>query len=66
MMKTKIITLNAETLSDLQVKSLGYHHDHCRALYFGLMKDMPFKYMKHFEETSKYCAVIEEEIQTKR
>jgi len=65
-MKTKIITLNAECLSDLQVKALGYNHDHARALYFGLMKDMPFKYMKHFDQTSKYCAVVEEEIPPKR
>lgn len=65
-MNTKIITLNAECLSGLQVKSLGYHHDHARALYFGLMKDMPFEHMKHFDETSKYCAVIEEYVPLKQ
>lgn len=65
-MKCKIITLGADNLPDLRVKTLGYNHDHCKWLYFGLMKDMPFKYMQYFEETSKYCAVIEEEIPLKQ
>lgn len=65
-MKSQIISINAETLADLQVKTIGYNHDHARAVYFGSMKDIPFKYMKYFDETSRYCAVIEEQIPQKQ
>lgn len=64
-MKSKIITFGADKLSDLQVKALGYNHDHCKWLYFGLMKDMPTKYISYFRESFKYCAVIEEYIPNK-
>lgn len=64
-MKSKIITLGADKLSDLQVKTLGYNHDHCKWLYFGLMKDMPLKYISEFKESFKYCAVIEEHLPNK-
>ena len=66
MSKSQIISINAETLADLQVKTIGYNHDHARAVYFGKMKDMPFKYMQYFEKTSRYCAVIKEEIPPKK
>lgn len=63
---TKIITVNSNSKDGLRAKCIGYNHDHARALYFGSMKDMPFKYMKYFEETSRYCAVIEEDVPIKR
>ena len=64
-MKSKIITFGADSLPDLQAKTLGYNHDHSKWLYFGLMKDMPFKYIPEFKESFKYCAVIEEYLPNK-
>ena len=32
--------INADTLSELQTKSLGLHHDHCHHVYFGKTNGM--------------------------
>ena len=62
MSKTRIIPVNTLTKEDLQVKSIGFHHDHCNTLYFGLTDNLPDKYLKYSQRGCKYIAIFEEDI----
>lgn len=62
MTNTKIIPVNAFTLSDLQVLSIGYNHDHCKTLYFGTADNLSKEYLKYSEKGCKYIAIFEEDI----
>lgn len=62
MSKTKIIPVSAFTKEDLQVRSIGFHHDHCRPLYFGLTDYLPTEYIKYSQIECKYIAIFEEDI----
>lgn len=55
------IIVEADTLEKLQTKCIGYHHDHCRTLYFGKKANLPNKYKKLFNINKDYCAIFEEE-----
>lgn len=44
---------------------MGYHHDHCSNLYFGLTKDVPEHLTKHVFGKSKYISIYEEDIPIK-
>jgi len=52
----------AKNLEELQVKSLGYHHDHCTILYFGKTSYLPNTYSKYINKVWDYIFVYEEDI----
>jgi hypothetical protein len=61
---TKTIILEANSLGDLQSKSMGYNHDRCRTLYFDKSKYLPVEMIRLFDidNPAKYVAIFEEEI----
>lgn len=57
----KLIVVNAPSLSKLQIKSLGYNHDHCQCHYFGKSEDIPHELrIQIHKPTGYYCAIFEE------
>lgn len=65
MLKTKIDCIFSDKLYLLRVLMMGYHHDHCSNLYFGLTKDVPEHLTKHVFGKSKYISIYEEDIPIK-
>ena len=53
--------LYSNTWSELTVKMLGYHHDHCHHFYSGLTSEIPDKYKYLVSENKKYCFVYKED-----
>ena len=41
MIKERVVVIYADTLEELQVKGIGWHHDHAWFHYFGKTKDVP-------------------------
>lgn len=49
----------ANTLEELQAKSIGKYHDHLEEYYFGLSKDAP-KRINTDKNKGKYCFVYKD------
>ena len=41
MIKDRVVVIYADTLEELQVKGIGWHHDHAWFHYFGKTADVP-------------------------
>lgn len=54
--------IHADSLGELQGKSIGYNHDRCKTLYFGETKHLKYSLRKLFREDfkHKYVAIFEE------
>ena len=50
----------AKSLSELQVKAVGLHHDHCYHKYFGKTKDVPEHLKQYIDKKSKFIFIYEE------
>jgi hypothetical protein len=53
----------ADTIDELRLKAIGYHHDHCRHYYFGKTSEImdEYKYKKLLTEDKEYCFIYEED-----
>ena len=61
-MKKRTGVLYAGTLDELRAKTIGYHHDHCYHLYFGLTENVPEKIIVEINKDNKYVFIYEEDI----
>lgn len=52
----------ADTLKDLQTKSIGYNHDHCEKLYFGRIDEIQDKKLiSMVKEDKMFCLIYKED-----
>ena len=51
----------ADTISELNVKSIGFHHDHCYHYYRGKISEVPEKYKKYIKEDIGCCLIYKED-----
>jgi hypothetical protein len=61
MKKERLIIIYADTLEELQVNTMGYHHDHCWHYYFGKTIDIPKNLKEFVVEVKKYVFLCEED-----
>ena len=63
-MKKKLGILFADTMSELNLKSMGLYHDHCYHLYCGKTSEIcdEYRYKHLMTEEKKYCFIYEEDI----
>jgi len=61
MIKERVIVIYANTLEELQVNAMGYHHDHCWHYYFGKTKNVPEHLQEFIVEDKKYVFLCEED-----
>jgi len=63
-MKRKRGIIFADTWDKLNLKAIGYYHDHCYHLYRGLTADIMdnYEYKELMVDSKKYCLIYEEDI----
>jgi len=63
-MKRKLGVVFANTFNELNLKSMGYNHDHCYHLFRGKTEDIcdEYKYKHLMTEEKEYCFIYEEDI----
>lgn len=61
-MKREVFVKYAPSIEILQIKMMGYFHDHCYHLYYGLTEKVPEVYKKYITEDKKYVFIFEEDI----
>jgi len=52
-----------DTIEELQLKSMGYHHDHCRRIFFGKTVEIcdEYKYKYLMVNEKEYCFIYDED-----
>ena len=61
-METEMKVLYADSMSELNLKSIGLNHDHCYHYYRAKTSEVPEKYKKHITENKEYCFMYKENI----
>lgn len=63
-MERKIGIVFADTIDELNTKSIGLYHDHCYHIYRGKTSDImdEYKYKDLITEDKEYCLIYEEDI----
>jgi hypothetical protein len=63
-MKRKSGIIFADTIEELDLKSMGLYHDHCYHLYRGKTSEIcdEYKYKHLMIEEKEYCFIYEEDI----
>jgi len=64
--KDRVVVEYADTLGELQVKGIGWHHDHAWFHYFGKTADVPEHLQEFITEDKKYVLLAEEDIPPKQ
>ena len=61
MKKERVVVEYADTLGELQVKGIGWHHDNAWFHYFGKTEDVPEHLQELVTEDKKYVLLAEED-----
>ena len=61
MKKERVVVEYADTLGELQVKGMKWHHDHAWFHYFGKTKNVPEDLQEFITEDKKYVLLAEED-----
>ncbi len=65
MIKERVVVIYADTLEELQVNGIGWHHDHCWWHYFGKTEGVPENLQEFVVEDKNYVLLCEEAIPNK-
>ena len=61
MKKDRVVVIYADTLGELQVKGIGWHHDHAWFHYFGKTENVPENLEELITEDKKYVLIAEDD-----
>jgi len=61
MIKDRVVVIYADTLEELQVKGIGWHHDHAWFHYFGKTEGVPENLQEFVVEDKNYVLLCEED-----
>ena len=61
MVKERVVVEYADTLGKLQVKGIGWHHDHAWFHYFGKTENVPEHLQEFITEDKKYVLIAEDD-----
>ena len=61
MIKDRVVVIYADTLEELQVNAIGWHHDHSWIYFFGKTKNVPEHLQEFIKEDKKYICLCEED-----
>jgi hypothetical protein len=55
-----IYSIETNTKEELEIKRIGFFHDHCYHLFFGRVEDVPEKFKKHIKKHLKFIFIYEQ------
>ena len=59
--KERVVVEYADTLGELQVKGIGWNHDHAWFHFFGQTKNVPEDLQEFITEDKKYVLIAEDD-----
>jgi len=59
--KERVVVEYADTLGELQVKGIGWHHDHAWFHYFGKTEGVPEHLLEFVTEDKLYVLIAEDD-----